>query len=208
VVPHLADFLAEHPDIRVDATLTDETVDLIASGSDVAVRIGALANSQLMAKRLAPQHRSVVASPAYLSSHPAIGAPADLAEHECLAFALQPKPAWFFRRPGAAEGAEPLEVAVSGRLRANDSEALLEAALAGVGVALLPTWLTGAEISAGRLCVLLPDWEALIAPGPDRAIWAVYPPKRVVAPKVRAFLTFLETRFGKPPYWEDGNPSS
>jgi DNA-binding transcriptional LysR family regulator len=87
-------------------------------------------------------------------------------------------------------------------LRANDSEALLDAALAGLGIALLPTWLTGREIDARRLTTILPAWEALIGPGPDRAIWAVYPPKKVVAPKVRAFLVFLETRFGKPPYWD------
>jgi DNA-binding transcriptional LysR family regulator len=204
VVPHLRDFLDEHPDIRVDATLTDETVDLIASGADLAVRIGALADSRLVAKRLAPQRRSVVASPAYLCGHPQITGPADLAGHECLGFALQPKPAWYFRPAGPPEGAEPLEVAVSGRLRANDSEALLEAAVAGVGVALLPNWLTGADIAAGRLAVILPQWEALIAPGPERAIWGVYPPKRVVSPKVRAFLTFLERRIGRPPYWEEG----
>jgi DNA-binding transcriptional LysR family regulator len=203
VVPHLPDFLAEHPDISVDATLTDETVDLIASGADLAVRIGALADSRLIARRLAPQRRSLVASPAYLAGRPPIAAPADLADHDCLGFALQPKPAWYFRRAGAPESAEPLEVAVGGRLRANDSEALLETALADMGVALLPTWLTGADIAAGRLSVILPDWEALIAPGPERAIWTVYPPKRIVAPKVRAFLTFLDARIGKPPYWEE-----
>jgi len=205
VIPHLRDFLDEHPDIRVDATLTDETVDLIASGSDLAVRIGALADSSLVARRLAPQRRALVASPAYLSRHPPIVEPGDLAEHECLGFALQPKPAWYFRRPSPPDGVAPLEVAIRGRLRANDSEALLETAVAGVGVALLATWLTGADIAAGRLSVILPDWEALIAPGPERAIWGVYPPKRTVAPKVRVFLAFIETRFGKPPYWE-GRP--
>jgi DNA-binding transcriptional LysR family regulator len=202
VVPHLPDFLAEHPDIRIDATLTDETVDLIASGCDFAVRIGALAESSLVAKRLAPQSRSLVASVAYLSSRPTIGEPADLADHECLGFALQPKAAWYFRRSDASDVGAPLEVPIRSRFRANDSEALLETAVAGLGVALLPTWLTRAEISAGRLAVILPTWEALIAPGPDRAIWGVYPPKKIVPPKVRAFLAFLELRIGRPPYWD------
>ena len=170
VVPHLRDFLLEHPDIRIDTTLTDETVDLIASGADFAVRIGALADSSLAAKRLAPQRRVLVASAAYLSERPPIDAPTDLADHECLGFALQPKPAWYFNPLGVPDAESSLEVTIQGRLRANDSEALLDTAIAGLGVALLPTWLTGAKILAGRLSVILPQWEALIAPGPDQAI--------------------------------------
>jgi DNA-binding transcriptional LysR family regulator len=201
VVPHLPDFLAAYPAIQVDATLTDETVDLIASGADLAVRIGALADSSLVAKRLAPHRRLPVAAPTYLAGRRLVTAPQDLHDHECLHFALQPKQAWYFLSRDAP-AAEPVEVAVCGRLRANDSEALLDAALAGLGIALLPTWLTGEAIMAGRLMPLLADWEGLIAPGPQRAIWCVYPPKKVVSPKVRAFLSFIETRFSKPPYWD------
>ena len=137
---------------------------------------------------------------------PPIEEPFDLGSHECLAFALQPKDAWYFRRRDALLD-EPIEVALRGRLRVNDFEALLEAVLAGLGVALLPTWLTGDHVSAGRLVAVLPAWEGFIASGPERAIWGVYPPKKVVAPKVRAFLGFLEQRFGKPPYW-DASPRS
>ena len=200
VVPHLPAFLAAYPDIRVDATLTDETVDLIASGADFAIRIGALTDSALIAKRLAPQHRCVVAAPGYVRGRPPILAPADLAQHDCLGFALQPRPAWYFRRRRDATG-ELVEIAVRGRLRANESEALLAAALAGLGVALLPTWLAGNHIADGGLTVILSEWEALITPGPERAIWGVYAPKKVVAPKVRAFLSFIEARFGTPGYW-------
>ncbi|HUB47461.1 MAG TPA: LysR family transcriptional regulator [Acetobacteraceae bacterium] len=201
IVPHLPDFLAAYPTIQVDATLTDETVDLIASGADLAVRIGALADSCLVAKCLAPHRRLPVAAPAYLAGRRPVSMPQDLHDHECLNFALQPKQAWYFLSRDVP-AAEPMEVAVRGRLRANDSEALLDVALAGLGIALLPTWLTGEAIMAGRLIPLLADWEGLIAPGPQRAIWCVYPPKKVVAPKVRAFLSFIEGRFGKPPYWD------
>jgi DNA-binding transcriptional LysR family regulator len=201
VVPHLPDFLAAYPEIQVDATLTDDTVDLIASGADLALRIGALADSSLVAKRLAPQRRLLVAAPAYLTGRHPVAAPRDLRDHECLQFALQPKQAWYFLLRDTS-APEPLEVPVRGRLRANDSEALLDAALAGLGIALLPTWLSREAISAGRLVALLTDWEALIAPWPQRAIWCVYPPKKVVAPKLRAFLSFIEARFGKPPYWD------
>jgi DNA-binding transcriptional LysR family regulator len=206
VVPHLRDFLAAYPDIQVDATLTDETVNLIASGADVAVRIGALADSTLVARRLAPQRRLLVAAPAYLADRRPVAVPSDLEDHDCLLFALQPKQVWYFLAHDPPT-TEPLEVPVRGRLRANDSEALLDAVLASLGIALLPTWLTGEALMAGRLTPLLPDWEALIAPGPQRAIWGVYPPKKVVSPKVRTFLSFIEARFGKPPYWDHaGNP--
>jgi DNA-binding transcriptional LysR family regulator len=206
VVPHLPDFLAAYPDIQVDATLTDETVNLIASGADVAVRIGALADSTLVARRLAPQRRLLVAAPAYLADRRPVAVPSDLEDHDCLLFALQPKQVWYFLAHDPPT-TEPLEVPVRGRLRANDSEALLDAVLASLGIALLPTWLTGEAIMAGRLTPLLSDWEALIAPGPQRAIWGVYPPKKVVSPKVRTFLSFIEARFGKPPYWDHaGNP--
>jgi DNA-binding transcriptional LysR family regulator len=201
IVPHLRDFLLQHPDVRVDATLTDETVDLIASGADCAVRIGALADSTLIARRLAPHHRVLVASPAYLTERRPITDPASLENYDCLSFALQPKQAWYFRKRGVSE-TTPIEIMVRGRLRANDSEALLEVALAGVGVALLPTWLVGKDVAAGNLAAILPEWEAFITPGPERAIWGVYAPKKIVSPKVRAFLTFFEHRFGKPPYWD------
>jgi DNA-binding transcriptional LysR family regulator len=201
IAPHLRDFLLQHPDVRVDATLTDETVDLIASGADCAVRIGALADSTLIARRLAPHHRVLVASPAYLTVRRPITDPANLEDHDCLSFALQPKQAWYFRKRGVPK-ATPIEIIVRGRLRANDSEALLEVARAGLGVALLPTWLVGKEIVEGDLTALLPQWEAFITPESERAIWGVYAPKKIVSPKVRAFLTFFEHRFGKPPYWD------
>jgi DNA-binding transcriptional LysR family regulator len=201
VCPHLRDFLAEYPDIRVEAMLADATVDLIACGLDVAVRIGALADSSLVARRLAPHNRVLVASPDYLRHHGEIGQPRDLEQHECLGFTLQPKDAWYFRARDRCDN-EIIEIAVSGRLRANDSEALLNAAVDGLGVALLPGWLANQAAGAGQLVMLLPAWEGLIAPGVERAIWGVYPPKKVVSPKVRAFLAFLDGRFGRPPYWE------
>ncbi len=214
VMPHLPGFLAEYPRLRVDMTLTDATVDLIEAGADVAVRIGALADSSLVAKRLAPHRRVLCASPGYLARAGAVDRPEDLAAHACLATAVQPGEAWYFRRAGAGEvgvgevgvgqvgAGEVLEVPARGPLRANDSEALMGAALAGLGVVLLATWLVGPELRAGRLVEVLPGWEAAIAPGSEPAIWGVYPPKRVVSPKVRVFLDFLERRFGRPPYWE------
>jgi DNA-binding transcriptional LysR family regulator len=205
VMPHLKDFAATYPDIRIDATLTDATVDLIETGTDVAVRIGALADSTLVARRLASHRRTLVASPDYLGKRAPLATADELARHSCLLFALQPENAWYFRHRGSPT-AEPTEVKVSGLLRANDSEALLGAAVAGCGIALLPNWLVGEDLRAGRLVALFSEWEWLIAPGPERAIWGIYPPKKVVSPKVRAFLSFLVQRFGQPPYWELQEP--
>ncbi len=201
VMPHMKDFLNAYPDIRLDATLTDATVDLIEAGMDVAVRIGALPDSSLIARRLASQRRLLVASPAYLQDRPPPRQPGDLARHQCLAFALQQAGAWFYRDAGDP-AAEPVEVPVNGHFRANDSEALRDAALSGLGIAVLPTWLIGSDIAMQRLVPVLPAWEWLIAPGPERAIWVVYPPKKIVSPKVRAFIGFLVERFGQPAYWD------
>jgi DNA-binding transcriptional LysR family regulator len=200
VMAHMKDFLERYPDIRLEAVLTETTVDLIEAGADVAVRIGALVDSSLVARKLAPLRRILVASPRYLQQHPAPRQPVDLQQHECLLYALQPTAAWYYRR--AEDSAHPIEVPVQGRLRANDVESLREAALSGMGIALLPTWLAASDVREQHLVEVLSDCEWLIAPGPERAIWAVYPPKKVVSPKVRAFIDFLSERFGQPPYWE------
>ena len=203
IAPHLKDFRALYPDIRLDCCLSEETVDLIETGADLAIRIGALVDSSLVARKLAPHRRLAVASPDYLAAHGPLDEPADLAGHDCLLFALQAKDAWFVR-PRGEDQAEPAEIRVRGGFRANDSDVLLQAARDGLGIGLLPTWLLAEEVSAGRLVPVLTSWRWAIAPGPARAIWGVYPPKKTVSPKVRAFLDFIAARFGKPPYWEAG----
>ena len=200
IMPHLQAFLAAYPDIRVDVTLTEATVDLIEVGADLAIRIGALSDSSLIARRLASHRRLLVATPEYLCASPALEHPDDLTLHACIPFALQPTSGWYFRPKG--ESADPIVVKVDGRVRANDSEAVRSAALAGVGIALLPSWLVGEDIRNNHLALLLPGWEGAIALGPERAIWGVYPPKRVVSPKVKVFLDFMQKRFGNPPYWD------
>lgn len=201
VMAHLKDFLARYPDIRIDATLTDSTVDLIDAGADVAVRIGALPDSTLVARRLASLRRLPVASPGYLAAHPGPRRPQDLSTHVSLCFALQTDNAWYCRSPQQLE-APLLRVEVQGPLRVNDSEALREAALADLGVALLPTWLVSEDLRTGRLQALFAEYDWQIAPGPERAIWAIYPPKKVVSPKVSTFIAFLLERFGSPAYWD------
>ncbi|TPK67519.1 LysR family transcriptional regulator [Mesorhizobium sp. B2-4-15] len=201
VMPHMKDFLAQYPDITLDATLTDLTVDLVETATDVAVRIGALNDSTLIAKRLAAQKRMLVAGPDYFNNGKMPTDPTDLTRYECLPFTLR-QPAHWYYRPVAAPGAEMSEISISGHLRTNDSETLRDAVLSNQGIALLPTWLVGEDIGAGRLVTLLEAWEWNIVPEFNSIIWGIYPPKKVVSPKVRVFIDFIAGRFGSPPYWE------
>jgi DNA-binding transcriptional LysR family regulator len=198
VLPLLGALLGTHPELAIEATLTDATVDLIAAGADVAVRIGTFADSGLIARRFAPQRRIVCAAPRLMARIGPLAAPPALGRQPCLTLALQQTDSWHFRDQTGWHA-----VQVAGRLTINDAEALRGAALDGLGIALLPTWLVGEDVREGRLCRLLDAWEADIAPGPARAIAAVYPPKRIVSPKVRAFIDHLAERFGTPPYWDE-----
>jgi DNA-binding transcriptional LysR family regulator len=200
IMPFVPDFLAAYPDIRLDVSLSDVRADLVSVGADLAIRIGPLIDSIMLARKLAPHRRIVCASPAYLDRTPPIAEPTDLLQHNCLIYTLQPTDRWFFRQQTEASDAFE-EVPVTGTLRANDAEPLRDAALAGVGAVLLPTWLVGEDIKAGRLRHVLPEWFSTIATKPS-GIFGVFPPHRMMPPKVRTFLDFAQKRFGKPPYWD------
>lgn len=197
VVPYLPRFSEAYPDIRLDITFADTMVDVIGTGTDLAIRTGALADSRLVARKLAPHRRVLCASPGFLAAHDPIATPADLARCPAILFSLQPYDRWIL-----VDGAGSREdVMLTGRFRANDSEALLAAALADFGVALLPHWIAGEALRTGQLVPVLPGYAAMFAPG-ERFVWAVYPPMRVVAPKVRAFIDGFAAHIGTPPYWE------
>ncbi len=196
VMPHMRAFLNANPEVRLDATVADASIDLIESGIDVAVRIGVMADSTLIAKRLASETFLLVGSPDYLAGHPEPRTPSDLAGHECLLADPHSSRAWHFR--SAAELVGPSsEIEVGGRMRTNDLEVLRDAVLDGSGIALLPTWLCDLELREGRLAAVLPQWSWLPSPGSERAIWGLYPPKKIVSPKVKAFLGFLAGRVGR-----------
>jgi DNA-binding transcriptional LysR family regulator len=230
VIPHLPEFIKRYPHIDIDAVLTDEPLNIIEARIDLAIRIGALPDSQLVARRLAEHRRIVCASPAYTKQYGVPAAPAELAGHTALRFTLAPDDKWILvKRSGkAASGraassrlgqsgspqlqglrrntrrhAPQNEVAVQlkGRIRANDTDALLELAIAGCGIALLPAWSAADALRQGRLVQLLPDWDAQTSHA-EPAIWAVYSPKKTVSSKVRAFLDFYATLFADESYWQ------
>ena len=194
LAPALPDFLSANPEIEVDLVMNDRTVDLIEEGFDVAVRIGRLADSSLVAKRIAPMRLAVCASPGYLAERGTPATPADLKNHCCLLYSNDSAPEeWRFTTP---EGAA-WPVTVKGRLCANNGDALRHAALKGVGVVRLPSFIIGQDLQAGALVSLLSDYIIQ-----DSALYAIYPEARHLSPKVRAFVDFLGQRFGPHPYWD------
>lgn len=197
ITPAIPEFLARYPQVRIELTLTDSFVDLVEAGADVAVRVGELEDSSLVARRLARNRRILCASPDYLARAGTPEHPQDLASHNCLIYTRHHgNVIW---RLGGAEG--PVDVRVDGNLRTNNTEAVHAAVIRGLGVALLPTWLVGQEVQCGRLADVLGGYRA--ASGAlDTGIHALYPAHRHLSSKVRAFVDFLVDRFSPHPYWE------
>lgn len=194
LAPALCRFLERYPDLTLEVAYDDRLVDLLADGQDVAVRIARLADSSMIARKIAPCRRLAVASPAYVQRKGMPLHPADLSGHDCLLYTLVASTNdWRFVHADGSRAA----AAVSGRLRVNNGDALREAALAGLGIILTPTFIVGDDLAAGRLVRVLPDWEA--AP---IDINAVYPPGRHLSAKVRVFVDFLAETFGPAPYWD------
>lgn len=198
LAPAVAEFMERFPAIEVDIDLNDRYVDLFDEGYDVAVRIGRLRDSSLIAKRLAPNRRVVCASPAYLEKYGTPQVPEDLTQHSCLLYTNVPTAEqWQFRVDG-----EQRTVRVSGCLRANNGDILLAAAIAGHGITVTPTFMCGEALASGRLECILSEYTMS-----DSAVFAVYPQNRHLSPKVRAFVDFLALRFGPEPYWDAALPA-
>lgn len=200
VIPHLPAFLDAHPGIDVDAVITDDVLNLIDNGIDLAIRIGALGDSQLMARQLAPHRRVVCASPAYLQRRGTPAKPDQLAQHEVLCSPLAPGDRWLLVQPEGKGTSKAVPVQLGGRVRADNTDALVELAEAGCGVALLPAWSVAQSVREGRLARVLPRWEARPHSG-EAAVWAVYARKRTVSSKVRAFIDFYAERYRQHADW-------
>ena len=185
IAPLLPDFLADQEEVSIELNVNDRFVDLVEEGVDVAIRIGELEDSSLIARKLAPNRRLVCASPAYIEKHGAPEKPSDLAQHNCLVYTYRAqRNDWHFDGPDGPE-----TVTVKGNIETNNAEVLREAMLAGQGIVLMPLWLTGEDICSGRAVELMPDYRV-----PDSAIYAVYPHNRHLSPKVRSFVDYLAER--------------
>jgi len=194
LAPALGDFLVRYPDVTVDIAMNDRFVDLVEEGFDVAVRIATLPDSSLIARRLAPARRVICASPQYLRARGAPQVPDDLRAHDCLFYSNLPSARdWRFVAPNGSA----LPVTVAGRLSANSGDVLRVAALHGLGLANLPTFIVGPDLQSGALASVL---DAFVTQ--DLSISAVYPHSRQLSPTVRVFVDFLAARFGPHPYWD------
>ena len=199
VSPLLPAFLARHPKLRLSVHLSDHVVDLVSEGFDLAIRIGALEDSRLVARGIAPNRRVLCASPDYLRRRGMPAVPQDLVRHDCLLLfgSNGRQDVW---RLGTPEGGE-VAVRVQGRFESNFGEVLRDASLAGEGIVVHSLWHIADDLRAGRLRVVLPDY-----PLPTTAISAVMPQRRLVPSRVRAFTDFLVDQFGENPPWERGLP--
>lgn len=194
VMPLMCGFMREHPHVSLDLTLDDRYVDLIGDGFDLAIRVGNLVDSSLIARKLATTRHVVVAAPAYWAARGLPRVSRDLAGHDCLIYS--------YLRMGSQWQIGGETVRVSGRLQANNGDVLLQAAVDGHGVAMLPSFIVWNEVRAGRLVPALVDHAA-----PTIDIHAVYAHGRHVSAKVRAFIDHMVASFGERPYWEDlGQP--
>ncbi len=188
IVPRLPEFAQLYPALTVDLQLTDAVVDVFAERIDLAIRLGLLADSSLIAQQLMQTHYAVCASLDYLKRSPPLNHPADLAQHNCLLFPLAGfRSKWRFQ----AQNGGLSEVAVQGRTVISSAIGLQQCAIAGMGLALLPNWLIAEDIHMGKLINVFPDYEAT-ATDFSAAVWLVYPSRDYVPLKVRVFIDFLK----------------
>jgi DNA-binding transcriptional LysR family regulator len=191
--PAILDFMTMHPALDVHLDMDDRVVDLVQGGYDMAVRIGRLPDSSLIARRLASSRTVVCTSPAYLVERGRPTHPAELSAHDCLLYTgTSRSDHWSFKIDGQWSA-----IAVRGRLHANNGDMLLSAAIAGYGIALLPSFIVSSSLEHGTLNCVLQDF-----PTQEGAIHAVYPQTRQVSTRVRVFSDFLVERIGKDPYWD------
>ncbi len=205
LTPLVLEFMRRHPDITIDLSFDDRYVNLVEQGVDVALRMGRLADSSLGARYLGVNPWVLVASPAYLAAHGAPALPADLARHRCLVYSsVQGDDRWQFAGPsGDASGgasasgkALPESVRVQGPLRSNNLSAVLDAARAGMGLAILPWYVAHDAVATGSVVALLAD-HAL----PVQEMHAVFPSPKLIPSKVSSFIGFLQERF-TPQWWQ------
>jgi DNA-binding transcriptional LysR family regulator len=193
IAPAIAEFMHRYPQLEIDMTITDRSVDLIEEGYDVVITVTRDLPLSLVARRLAPIRRNLCATPGYFERHGIPVAPQELVNHNCLDYIHSgDKGHWRFNGP---EGA--VTVNVSGRLRINDDEALSQVVLGGFGLALLPTFIIGKDLQAKRLRSVLSEYIPI-----EQHVYALHLPKRNLPLKTRVFIDYLSERFGAEPYWD------
>ncbi len=181
VIPHLAEFMEQHPQLKVDIRLDDRPIDLIAEGIDICLRMGTLQDSGAVARKIATSRRSVLATTDYLTRHGHPQHPRDLSQHEALIFS-QLNDTWQFKRAAEVEN-----VVLKGRLHLSAAEGIRTAVLAHMGITVASDWMFSQEIADGTVERVVSDWAL-----PDIDLWAVFPGGRMATAKARQFAAFVE----------------
>ena len=188
IVPKLGSFLARHPKLEIELILDDRNVDLVGEGIDVALRLGVLTDSALAARKIAVVGRRVVGTPAYFARAGVPETPADLSTHEAIIYSQRGGgSAWTFAKDGAEQS-----VVLSGRIRSTAVEAVREAVLADLGLAVASDAMLGAELESGAVREVLADWRL-----PSIDVWAVFPTGQRASAKARAFANFVEQELAR-----------
>lgn len=194
LAPAIPELLEQYPELSVDLHFDDRKIDVIEGGFDVSVRISELADSSLVARRIGPCKHTLVASPNYLERHGMPKTPVELVDHNIISYQYQESAQqWEFTNP---EG-KAVMVPVKGTVQMNNSLGMREAVLNGAGIMRTPTFVVGNDIQQGRLLPVLTHYQTL-----QLSIYAVYPQRRHLSPKVRAFVDFLADRISDAPYWD------
>ncbi|WP_455366556.1 LysR family transcriptional regulator [Kaarinaea lacus] len=194
LAPAITEFMNKHPKLQIDLDFNDRQVDILQEGFDLAIRISRLADSSFIARRLATIRHVVCASPEYLKRHGAPRTVHDLNEHQCLCYSNVPDAdVWHFIDNNKHQG----QIKVSAILRANNGDFLRDAAMAGLGIILEPTFIVYEALARGQLIPLLQDYE-----WPVIDAYAIYPQTRHLSQRVRSLVDFLVQRFSDTPYWD------
>jgi DNA-binding transcriptional LysR family regulator len=194
ISPLLSDFLEIYPEVQIDLNFDDHKINMLENGFDLTLRITKQLEGNLFARRLAPCRHVIVASPSYLKRYGQLKQPEDLVAHKVITYQYQESPReWEFE----SRNGNIKRVSVNSVVNMNNSLALREAALAGAGICRMPTFLAGEEIKAGRLIRLLPSQNLL-----ELSIYLLFPERKNMAPKTRAFIDFMTTRLEGIPSWD------
>jgi DNA-binding transcriptional LysR family regulator len=194
LTPLFNEFMQLYPEVRLELDVEDRQINILEEGVDLTIRIGKLDDSSLVAKRLAPIRATLCASPDYLVRHGEPLLPEELSRHEGVAYGhLSEQRQWtLFDKHGVAHSARPQI-----RMRVNNGDVMLASVLAGMGVAVMPTFICHRELAGGQLRRLLPDYHS-----EESAAYALYPSRRHLPLRVRVFIDFLAERLGERPPWE------
>lgn len=181
IVPHLGPFLDQNPGLNIDLMLDDRNVNLVEEGVDIALRLGALSDSGLTARKIAECRRVVLGTPAYFEKHDDPTCPADLSNHQAVIYTLGSGASWQFRN-----GTDDQSVIISGRIRVNAAEGLRAAVLAHQGLTMASEWMFAPELANGAVREVMKDWTL-----PNQDLWAVFPTGRMASAKARAFVEYV-----------------